>query len=146
MSNFDLDKFLANYKPKKEPNLGPYLRMKTLKHYKLMKNKEQLIPEKMYIKYIKEGNMMLDDKYDDRVIEDGGMLVSGGHFINGEFVETNNKSDWTHLKLRTDISKKTKNYQRYYSYYIKIISYVIFYKSYASNDSREFMMNLLREL
>ena len=150
---FNLDNFLMNYKPKKI-NIEPYLQFKKLKNYKHMKNKTELWPKVMYIQYIKNSNIFRHNKYSKKVIEDGGQFINGGYFLNGKFVGTDNKDDWTHLKLKTNISKKDGIYQRYYSYYIKIINYAIFYttKESASNNynangrDRNFMVELLKKL
>ncbi|XWV25364.1 mg211 protein [Tupanvirus deep ocean] len=126
-----VDNFLKNYK-QKQPDFNPYLKLDELHNFQYMKNpegKKFLEPGCTYIKYIKAGDEYQNNKCDASVIQDGGMLLAGGYFLNGEFVETNDKDKWYYLKLDTIISKKTKMEQkRYYSYYIKLVNYHIFYK------------------
>lgn len=146
MEKFDLDNFLKNYEPKKI-NIDPYLRMDKLKNYKYMKTKNELEPEKMYIQYIKNSNFLKHNKYSEKVVEDGGQFIAGGFFYNGKFTRTDDKEKWSYLKLKTNISKKDGHKQRYYSYYIKIINYIIFYKKYNDgNRERNFMVELLNRL
>jgi len=146
MEKFNLDDFFKNYKPK-EINVYPYLEMDKLKNYNLMNDKQELIPKKMYLQYIKMSNVFRHNKYSNKVIEDGGKFIDGGFFLNGKFMATDDKDKWTHLKLKTNISKKDGGCQRYYSYYIKIINYVIFYKNNNNNDrGRDFMIELLNKL
>lgn len=149
MESFSLDNFLKNYKPKKQIDVRPYLRFDKSRGYKLLGNMNSLTLNKIYIMYIKNGNVGRNDRYNEKDIEDGGMLISGGIFLNGEFVELNDEKYqdcWTHLKLRTNISKKTGKKQKYYSYYIKIFDHVIFYIRCGRNDKHDFMVELLGKL
>src|ERR1700753_3766624 len=143
--------FLKKYKPK-QVDLSPYLKLDELKGFNYMKNpdgKKYLEPERTYIKYIKARDLATlkrdseplgkgeyhNNRCDPSVIQDGGMLIAGGYFLNGEFVPTNNREKWYYLKLDTIISKKTKMEQRrFYSYYIKAVNYHIFYR-YVQNRS-----------
>lgn len=143
MARFNLDEWLHNYKPKsskKKVEIESYLKMNELKNYKLMENVDELEPEKVYIKYIRRANM---HNGDNKVIEKGGILISGGYFNNRKFIKTDNKNEWTHLKLKTDISKKDGHIQKFhYYYYISMENYVIFYED-CTDDDVKYMVELL---
>lgn len=131
--DFDLNKFLKKYKPK-TIDITPYLRFSVLKDYNIMNDNKKLIPTETYIKYIKEGNAYENKKYSSKAIEDGGLLIAGGIFVEGKFVENNDRDSWTHLKLDSNVSKKTGEKQKFYYYYIKIMTHYIFYK-YVKNGN-----------
>lgn len=135
MTDFDLNNFLKTYK-QKVIDLKPYLRFSALKGFKILNDKNELSFHNVngiYIKYIQMGNALINNKYTANVIEDGGELIAGGNFINGEFVESCNNDTWTHLKLKTGISKKTKSVgKKMYNYYIKISSHYIFYMKFLN--------------
>jgi len=106
MADFDLDKFLQTYKPKKiEDSLEPYLKLPKLKGFTLLKHNskntvalEQLLPGKTYIKYIKHADACKDKHYKDHI--KSGMLVAGGYFHKGEFVKSADQTEWTHIVLK----------------------------------------------
>jgi len=136
MTDFNLDNFLKNHKSKKIPSLLPYLKFESLKNYNLLNDVNSLEKDKTYIKYIRKANAFENNRYSENVIYDGGLLIAGGYFLNGKFVKTDNKNEWEYLKLDTRISKKTRLPQeRFYSYYIRIFNYYIFYKRIGTNNS-----------
>lgn len=61
MTDFDLDKFLKNYKPKKL-DLTLYLKYNKLKGYRLLHNKDidKLVPNRMHINYIRRCDAFMD--------------------------------------------------------------------------------------
>lgn len=140
MSNFNLDDFLANYKPKKV-NLEPYLKLDKLKNYKWMEHEEDkqlLKPNRTYIKYIKMGDAHKDKNYQLHVR--GGILLAGGTYINGTFHRLVERLKWTHLMLRfspfpSEIKRSAKGHGQkklydydHHTFCIKINDYYIFYK------------------
>lgn len=123
-----LKNFLKTYKPKKSPPIEPYLRLKGMKGFRVTYDANDLIPNKTYIKLVKKCDAFEDNKYSCKAIQDGGTLFGGGYFLNGKFEKSNDRSEWIYLKLDTIISKKTgKEQKKFYSYYIKIFDYYIFY-------------------
>jgi hypothetical protein len=83
--DFNLDTFLAKYKPK-DLDLAPYLHLDKLKDYKLIKNNDYLIhlrPTETYIKYIKNNELFQNVDLKSHV--KGGILLSVGTYINGDF-------------------------------------------------------------
>ena len=129
MANTDFFKeFRKTYKPKKIPDITPYLRFDKLKNYRILNDITKLFPGKIYIKLINKCDAFENNKYSSKVIKDGGMLLSGGYYKGSEYVRTNDRNEWTHLELDTNISKKTGRRQKYYTYNIKISKYYIFYE------------------
>lgn len=137
--DFNLEKFLSDYKPK-VLDLSPYLKLDKLKGYQTLerKNMANLIPQQTYIKYMK-----MADAYKDRDLKShvrGGILVAGGTFVNGKFVKSDDDGTWTHLILRfapfptaVTRSKKGFGHQKIYEhethlFFIKINDYYLFYK------------------
>ena len=136
MKKFDLNNFLNNYKPKGLVDLSPYLQLLPLNGYQWLQSKSEyknLIPFDTYIKYIRIGYEFENDECLENHIEDGGLIVAGGSYINGQFVQTDDKKKWTYLKLDTNISKKTGKKGKHYNYIIKISNYNIFYQTIASD-------------
>jgi hypothetical protein len=128
MSNFNLDNFLANYKPAKL-DFSPYLKCDKLKYYKRMTDKNQLKETHTYIKYIKTSDAFENDDYESH-IRNGGLLLSGGCVEDGKLVKTSDNSKWTHLQLKKNLPKGEDDDEiEYRIYWIKIINCHIFYKS-----------------
>ena len=141
MTDFDLNTFLKNYKPKKL-DLTPYLKLDKLKGYQLMDNNDpsNLFPKETYVKYLKRNDAFKDK--DLKLHIRGGILLAGGTIVNNEFVSMDNRSKWTHLLLQfspfpTGVvkSKKGFGYEKVYDYdshtfRIKLNDYYIFYKYY----------------
>jgi hypothetical protein len=143
MSNFDLQQFLKEYKPKKL-DLRPYLKLEKLKGYTLIENSDysELYPKETYVKYLK-----LADAFKDKDLKmhvKGGILLDGGTFVNGLFVRLENKKKWTHLMVLfnpypTGVIKSKKGFgqQKIYDYdqhifYLKINDYYLFYKYFEN--------------
>ena len=131
--------FSKSYQPKKIPSLVPYLEFQQLDGYKILNEKDKkfhdLVPDKTYIKLINKKDAFQNDKYNSKVIHDGGLLKIGGYYHNGEFKKTYDRAKWTHLVLYTNISKKTRDVQRnHYTYQIKIFNYYIFYQIMEKTD------------
>ncbi len=145
MKNFDIDDFLTDYKPLPKTNLSCYTKLKSMKNYKWLEKKEDIHNLHTYdtrIKYIRVGYELADDKCKDSDIIDGGILIAGGTYLNGTFIESNDKINWTHLKLDTNISKKTGLKGKYYKYIIKIFNYNIFYLVHHQNSYEVILQNL----
>ncbi|AGF85600.1 hypothetical protein QJ854_gp182 [Moumouvirus goulette] len=139
MSQFDLEKFLQNYKPK-TIDFSPYLSLNKLYGYKRVtkKNIDNLELYKTYIKYIHVNDIESDKNY-RKHIHCGGILMKGGFFTLNKFYESDNKNNWTHLMLKFipfKTLKKTKNGVKFveeyesHSFFIKISNYHIFYKQF----------------
>src|SRR5579872_5355485 len=122
MADFSLENFLATYKPKEKLDLSYYLDLTVLKDYDMIINKDygMLIPLKTYIKYIRSGYEKIKSECSDEDVVDGGVLLAGGYYLNGQFIESDDKKLWSYLKLDTNINKNTKQKQRYFSYIIKL--------------------------
>lgn len=147
-TDFDLDHFLRNYRPA-HLDLRCYLRLDALKNYywlRTSKDKKNLDPLRTYIRYIKTGDEFKYRRCSEEEIQDGGLLLAGGVYLNGEFVETQDKSKWTHLKLDTNIPKKEGKKKRYYSYYIKIYNYHIFYTYTRGKDLVDVILDGLKKI
>lgn len=151
MTDFNLDDFLANYKPKKL-DLSYYLKCPKLKNYTFMDNNiDALVPLKTYVKYVKIDEENTDKKYNTH-IKSGGILLAGGIYRDKFIKRTNNKT-WTHLMLKYDPSKITDDNGNIVDgrldepiiFTIKIASNYIFYKKFG-NDKRDQMKNLMVEL
>ena len=115
---------------------------KSLRGYQWMQSKNDLQNFTAYdtrIKYIRQGYEFENNQCQEDQIEDGGVLMAGGTYVNGKFTELDDKSKWTHLKLDSNISKKTGNQTKHYNYYIKISNYHLFYQTLFS-DSLEVIL------
>ncbi|MEM0353953.1 MAG: hypothetical protein QXW79_00090 [Thermoplasmata archaeon] len=140
MKEFDLKKFLKNYMPKKlEKSLSPYLRSERLKNYKLLgyRDRENLVPQKTYIKYVRLTDAFRDKNYDTH-IKAGGILLAGGNYIDGQFKKMNEKNKWTHLLLKLNLFDVR-------IYIINISRYYIFYRVFGTNRRDDFEV-LLRKV
>jgi hypothetical protein len=141
MSDFDLNKFLKNHKPKKlEDDLQSYIECDKLKSYKLFKRNatSNLISGMAYIKYIKINDAFVDDNFSSH-IKSGGMFVNGGIFDEGKFKPIKNVSQWTHFMLKT-VPFPTKNDDTdeellldSHVFFITVSDYYIFYKIIRHN-------------
>ena len=163
-AEFDLDEFLKNYKPKSlKKILEPYLQCKKLKSYQLLEhhNKYELVPFSTYIKYIKIDNAFKDKHYSDHVR--GGLLLSGGRYIKGEYTKTDDPSIWTHLMLKFDptpidddnmvvnrSAALSVKQQAALTFMIQISRCYVFYKKFVNyhddNDKRERFTKILNKL
>jgi len=127
---FDLETFLRNHKSVKL-DFAPYLKLKKLKGYKLLNRQdiEKLNKGDLYIKYIKESDAFMDEKYKTHV-RCGGFLLKGGIYQDGKFKGTKNAKRWTHLMLnRIPHTKQNKEKQyKSHKFVIKISGNYIFYR------------------
>lgn len=123
MSDFNLEKFLKNYKPAKL-DFGPYLKCEKLKGYEKMKDLSDIVPTKTYIKHIKTSDAFQDKKYNDH-IHYGGLVLAGGIYVDGKFEKTESK--WTHFQMKVKIPLEDGSFESKV-YVIKIINYYIFFK------------------
>lgn len=138
MNNFfDLDVFLANYRPNK-PRVELYLRTDALIGYKHISDVSEftkLISGAHNIKYVNNCNLFLNNKISKSHVEEGGNFVSGGKYIDGgKYIAVPDHSTWTHLLLRSEVSQTRKDEKgeplkcKAYKYTIKISTHDIFYK------------------
>jgi len=144
MTDFDLNKFLQQYKPKSLTKyLTPYMHHQKLKKYQLLKNhnKSELIPTKTYIKYINIDDAD-DGKFKVEHIKSGGILIGCGKMINNKFVESKNPGEWRYMMLKFDPSPirndKGNIIKKRYNpriFYICVSKYYIFYRIFV-NDFR----------
>lgn len=145
---FDINDFLKTYQPKKLTQyLSPYLKCDTLKRYNLLEhwNINDLIPQRTYIKYIRIDEAF-KDKFYNKHIRAGGILIKGGIMENGIFYKKNNNKLWTHLVLKYDpeplidengvIVRERFNEPKIFI--IKISKYYIFYKHFENNKRNYF--------
>lgn len=152
MAEFNLKEFLKNYKPKKVDILS-YLKCPKLRSYKIMKNVDELVPLKMFIKYINEEDLFKDKKLDEHV-RTGGFLISGGYYkdkwnrqkqiYEKKYFVSLDQSKWTHLLLKFAPSQmRDENGELLEkiepkTFIIKIFNKQIFYKHF-SNDIRRIL-------
>ena len=143
MSNFDLNTFLKNYKPKNlENTLEPYTKCNKLKNYKFLNRcmKNKLVSQRTYIKYVKINESFKDKHYDEHIYC-GGILLDGGTIKDSKFIKSNDNESWTHLRLKynlTDIvDNKKKEIVEPRIYIINISKYYIFYKIFNKNTQRD---------
>lgn len=130
--DFDLNKFLTGYKPKKL-DLTPYTKCSKLKnyHYLTINKKINLDQTKTYIKYIKLADAFTNKEYSSH-IHSGGILLGIGTFINGIYKSTD-AIDCSHLMLKSVPFPTIKDNKKIYEYdshvfYIKLIDYYVFYR------------------
>ena len=101
--DFDLDKFLKNYKEPKKLDFSLYLKLDKLKGYeKLINNVDDLETFRMghtYVKYIKDSDAFSNEEYKTHV-HCGGIFLSGGTYCDGEYVKLINCRQWTHISLK----------------------------------------------
>ena len=148
MSNFDLDTFLKNHKPKSLTKyLSPYMNHRKLKNYFLLENdKSELIPTKTYIKYIAIEDAS-DGKFRSSHIKTGGILIAGGKYSDNKFVESENPLEWKVLKLKFDpsppLDKKGRPKKREpIIFCISMSKYYIFYKKFENGLADYFKAKL----
>jgi hypothetical protein len=153
---FDINQFLKSYRPKNLTTyLVPYLKCVALKGYHLLEhyNADKLIPRRTYVKYIKIDEAFKDGFYDNH-IRPGGILIGGGHIINGMFNKTHNNKLWTHLMLKYDpeplIDETGKIIRERFDkpkiFLIKMSKYYIFYKHFDVDDKRNYFEVILKKL
>jgi hypothetical protein len=150
MIDFNLKEFLKNYKPKKiENDLLPYIKCNKLKSYILLthQTKQAVIPQNTYIKYIKINDAFKDNNYADH-IKCGGILLAGGKINKGKFSAIKDNMKWTHLMLKLQSSDKDfeENNIGEYIFIIKIIDYYIFYRIFNTNDFRNTIIELKKNM
>ena len=93
MTDFDLDKFLKNYKPKEAVNyLEKYCQHRKLKNYKLLNDLTKLKKAKTYIRYVEKN--VAENEYDSKNIKVGGVFLAGGTFKERKFVACEDPGDW----------------------------------------------------
>jgi hypothetical protein len=120
--DFDLKTFLKNYQPVSKLDMKPYLKVKKLKGYDMLKmdvlNKQlntlnklkgyealkldelnKLIETCTYVRYVKEGDAFSDDDLESHV-KGGGFFVTGGMYIEGKFEKSDDRCLWTHILLK----------------------------------------------
>ena len=145
--NFDLEKFLKNYKPAKI-NLKHFLSTKKLQGYKVLKKNDDLstnqtrnlrdrvITTTTIIAYIHREDAHLTHNL-NKYINIAGELESGGLFSNGIYKKLQDKSKWTHIKIKSFAHiqyERTVNHKKYICeykneyFYLKLSNYYIFYK------------------
>ena len=153
MTDFDLEKFLKNYKSKKL-DFGPYLRCKKLKNYHQLKNsdRDKLIPGKTYVKYVKIGDAFKDNNYNDH-IKCGGILIFGGIYVRDKFRETDDYDKWTHLMIKFDPSPKINNDNKIERslddpliFVIKLTNCYVFYKFCGNETTREYFKRIQKKV
>lgn len=151
MIDFDLNNFLADYKPKKM-DLSCYQKCDKLKKYIYLNNQiDNLIPFKTYIKYIKYDDAFKNNKYDTH-IKSGGILLAGGVYRD-KFIKKMDNTKWTHLMLKYDPSKVINEDGNLVDgrltnpiiFVIKIANNYVFYRKFE-NDQRIKFENLIIEL
>lgn len=152
MTEFDLQEFLRNYKPK-VLDFKPYLKCQRLKGYKMVqKDLSVMRPHKTYVKFINMHDIYKNNKYDEH-IHTGGILLAGGFFQRGSFQKSDDHELWTHLMLIYDPSvTKNKNgqikRQRFsdpYVFIIRVSDKYIFYKIFR-HDMRDHFRDIKYDL
>lgn len=153
VTNFNLDLFLKDYKPKSlEKFMSPYINHKRLKEYILMddNNKRNLRSTKTYIKYIN-----IDDAEKlipkSNYIKRGGILLGCGKFIGNKFIKSEDMNQWKYLMIKSDPSPLenddgTANEERKSRiFFLKISKHYIFYKRF-DNSLRDILRRRLEEM
>jgi len=153
MSDFDLDTFLKNHKPKSLTKfLAPYMNHRKLKGYSLLENDNLLdiTPRKTYIRYIDIDNAV-EGEFRSSHIKVGGILLNGGNYNNNKFVKSEDHSAWKFLKLKFDPSRlvdKNNNVVRERKskeYVIRMSKYYIFYKNF-DNSFRDYLLKHMEKI
>lgn len=145
MDKFNINNFLKNHVPKKI-NIKPYMMLEELEGYKLW-SKNKRIYDGAHVKYVKNTDIV--ETYEQCIVDEGGIFVGGGYYTHGDFIVDDDVTSWTHIKLETNISKKSKTVQKKYSYIIKLANYLVFYDNTnitGKNDTRNIMVQLLQML
>ena len=95
--HFSLEQFLANHKPKSD-NMHVYAERKKLENYQSLDDKSNLVPKKIWIKYVPY--KLAFKTYDlDSHIKPGGLLIGCGEMSKGIFKRCE-ADKCTHLLLR----------------------------------------------
>lgn len=162
MSEFNLDKFLKSYKPKKiDDYLKPYLKLKKLEKYEIIKpNKlKLLIPFKTYIKYIPYKNAFSDKNYDSH-IKLGGILISGGLYKNNQYIKDADPSNWKYILVKYETtqlrerlnnieSSEGDNIPHQYYFILKLSNNYIFYRYFNKEikniNNRKILTKLIKK-
>lgn len=105
-TKFDLDEFLANYKPKKV-DITKYLNTRKLRRYREMTDIYDLIPKRTYVKYIICGDAFSTKDYESHV-RCGGFLINGLVFVekSRKFSTSDDNGEWTHLLIKWEPVKQ----------------------------------------
>ena len=153
MDNFDLNKFLKNYKPVDATDkLHKYLKLIPDYMYMTLSDKKSIIPNKTLIKYMANDIDLNNnkDKYERKKdIKHGGLVLAVGNLVDKKFVaidEDKIGNNWSYIKLRMLIKDDYDNTEMRI-FFIKITNFYVFYKILHDKDKelKKYMIKLLKK-
>lgn len=146
MTSFDIEDFYKKYVAKKKIDMRPYLLLPKLKNYSWLSDNKyiyQLISGETHIFYIKSGHEFPENRCTINEIEDGGIFISAGNYVNGKYIPSKDFQCVTHLRIRSNSSKIKKQEDiRTYYFIINIKNYNIFYNN---EKNTEFEIHLIKK-